>query len=73
VIGWNIRSLDTTTRTREQIMENIRKSLAPGAIILFHDTSMKSAELLEETLKFAQESGFKIVSVDRLLNLRPYA
>jgi peptidoglycan/xylan/chitin deacetylase (PgdA/CDA1 family) len=72
VIGWNIRSLDTTKDPDIVIFERIKKQLCPGAIILFHDTSSKTVNVLRQTLNFAKENGFKIVSTERLLNLKAY-
>jgi peptidoglycan/xylan/chitin deacetylase (PgdA/CDA1 family) len=71
-IGWDVRSLDTTNDSPEKIMKRIRKQIKPGSIILFHDTSDKTVEILKQTLNFAKENGFKIVSTERLLNLRTY-
>lgn len=72
VIGWNVRSLDTTKEPEEMIFERVKKQLKPGAVILFHDTSGKTVNVLRQTLNFAQENGFKIVSTERLFNLKAY-
>ncbi len=73
IIGWNIRSLDTTNDSEEKIADRVITQVKPGAIILFHDTSEKTAQVLKQTLNFAKENGFKIVSVEELLKLRVYA
>ena len=44
------------------------KRIKPGAIVLFHDTSDKSVEVLKRTLRFARQNGYKIVSLERLLS-----
>ncbi|MBN8696750.1 MAG: polysaccharide deacetylase family protein [Bacteroidetes bacterium] len=72
VIGWNVRSLDTTNDSAEKIMERIKKSLQPGSILLFHDTSDKTVDVLKQTLNFAKENGFKVVSIEQLLNIKAY-
>lgn len=72
VIGWNIRSFDTTSRSAAQILQNIRQQMRPGSILLFHDSSEKTLEVLEQTLIFAQENGFKIVSLEHLLSIPCY-
>lgn len=72
IIGWNIRSLDTTNDTEERIANRVISQIKPGAIILFHDTSEKTAQVLKQTLNFAVENGFKIVSVEELLKLKAY-
>jgi peptidoglycan/xylan/chitin deacetylase (PgdA/CDA1 family) len=73
IIGWNIRSLDTTSDTEEKISERVISQIKPGAVILFHDTSAKTVAVLKQTLNFAKENGFKIVSTEELLKLKAYA
>jgi peptidoglycan/xylan/chitin deacetylase (PgdA/CDA1 family) len=72
VIGWNVRSLDTTTDSAEIIYNRVITQLKPGSIVLFHDTSDKTVEVLKQTLNFAKENGFKVVNVDELLNIQAY-
>lgn len=72
IIGWNIRSLDTTSDTEDKIANRVISQIKPGAIILFHDTSEKTAQVLKQTLNFAKENGFKIVSVEELLKIKAY-
>jgi len=73
VVGWNVRSLDTTNDSEEQIAERVAKQVKAGGIILFHDTSTKTVAVLKQTLNFAKENGFKIVSLEHLLNIKAYA
>ena len=73
IIGWNIRSLDTTKDTEKKIAQRVVSQIKPGAIILFHDTSSKTIEVLKQTLNFAKENGFKIVSVEELLKIKAYS
>lgn len=72
LIGWNIRSLDTTKNTVEVITQRVQSQMKSGAIILFHDTSNKTIQVLEQTLNFAQDNGYKIVSVEQLLKIDAY-
>jgi peptidoglycan-N-acetylglucosamine deacetylase len=72
VIGWNVRSLDTTNDSEEMILKRVKEQVKPGSILLFHDTSAKTVSVLKQTLNFAKENGFKIVSTERLLNLKAY-
>jgi peptidoglycan/xylan/chitin deacetylase (PgdA/CDA1 family) len=72
VIGWNIRSLDTTKDSEEIIFARIKQQLKPGAIILFHDTSDKTNKVLKQTLLYAKEKGFKVVGLEQLLKLKAY-
>lgn len=72
IIGWSIRSLDTTADTAQIIAQRIQTQIKPGSIILFHDNSDKTIQVLKQTLKFAKENGYKIVSVERLLKIEAY-
>lgn len=72
IIGWTIRSLDTTADSAQTITRRVQTQIKPGAIILFHDTSDKTIQVLRQTLNFAKENGYKIVSVERLLGIEAY-
>lgn len=72
IIGWTIRSFDTTADTTQAITRRVQIQIKPGAIILFHDTSDKTIQVLKQTLNFAKENGYKIVSVERLLKIEAY-
>jgi peptidoglycan-N-acetylglucosamine deacetylase len=72
LIGWNSRSLDTTNDTVEVITQRVQSQIKPGAIILFHDTSAKTIEVLIQTLNFAQGNGYKVVGVEQLLKINAY-
>lgn len=72
IIGWSIRSLDTTADHAHTISQRVQKQIEPGAIILFHDTSDKTVQALRQTLDFARENGYRIVSVEHLLKIEAY-
>ncbi|RSK41386.1 polysaccharide deacetylase family protein [Mangrovimonas spongiae] len=72
-IGWNKRSLDTTSLSEKTVLNRITANLQPGDIILLHDTSEKSLRVLEQLLLFLEKKQFKSVTVDQLCNLKPYA
>jgi peptidoglycan/xylan/chitin deacetylase (PgdA/CDA1 family) len=72
LIGWNIRSLDTTKDSVEVITQRVQSQIKSGAIILLHDTSHKTIQVLEQILIFVQQQGYKIVSIEQLLNINSY-
>ena len=72
IIGWSIRSFDTTGDTVQNITRRVQSQIKPGAIILFHDASGKTIQVLKQTLNFAKENGYKIVSVEQLLKIKAY-
>ena len=71
-IGWNVRSLDTTYRSENQVLKRITTRTQKGAIILLHDTSAKSMAVLERLLVFLEERKLKSVTVDQLFQIRAY-
>ncbi len=72
VIGWNIRSLDTVIEDESKIFNRIIDKIKPGAIVLLHDTSLKTANVLEELLLFLQNQNYIVTPLDELLNLKAY-
>lgn len=72
IIGWTIRSFDTTAVTPQIITRRVQIKIKPGAIILFHDASDKTIQVLKQTLRFAKKNGYKIVSIEQLLKIKAY-
>lgn len=72
VIGWNIRSLDTVLTQEYDIMSRVLPRLQPGGIILFHDTSERTAKVLEQLLLYMTHKKYTSVTVDQLLNIEVY-
>jgi len=72
-IGWNIRSLDTVIKDEEKLLQKITDQLQPGAIVLLHDTSKITLQVLPRFIETARSKGYEFVRVDRLLNVEPYA
>lgn len=72
IIGWSNRSLDTVTLEEDKIYQRVCKKLKSGDIILFHDTSQRTVNVLKRLLPYLQKQGYISVSVDDLLNLHAY-
>jgi peptidoglycan/xylan/chitin deacetylase (PgdA/CDA1 family) len=73
VIGWNIRSLDGMVKDEKLLYHRIVKRVAPGGIVLLHDTSKHSVNVLEQLLQFLQKNNYTVVSLEQLLNIKAYA
>jgi peptidoglycan-N-acetylglucosamine deacetylase len=67
VMGWTIRSFDTSIKDPEKIMARIRKRWKPGAIILLHDTDKKVLTVVRMIIEEAGKRGFEIVRGDEML------
>jgi len=72
VVGWNIRSLDAVIEDENKIFNRIATRLAPGSIILLHDTSQKTVNVLEQLLILLQQQHYEAVTVNQLLNIPAY-
>lgn len=73
VIGWSIRSLDGVVKDEQVVYDRIVKRVAPGGIVLLHDTSQHSVNVLEQLLQFLQKNNYTVVSLEQLLNIKAYA
>ncbi|MEX1192664.1 MAG: polysaccharide deacetylase family protein [Brumimicrobium sp.] len=67
VIGWNIRSLDTFIHDENKIFNRIVRQVKPGSIILLHDTSERSVNVLERLLVYLKTQNYQCVTVEELL------
>ena len=72
-VGWSVRSMDTIIKNEKTLLDKINKSLKPGAIFLFHDTSKTALAVLPAFIKWVQQNGYEIVRLDKMLHLKPYA
>lgn len=71
-IGWNVRSLDTVISDNNKVIARVTSRLAPGSIVLLHDTDKKVLEIVRGIIRYASENGITIVAPDKLLNIEPY-
>ncbi|MEG0917783.1 MAG: polysaccharide deacetylase family protein [Myroides sp.] len=72
VIGWNVRSLDTVITSEDKILSRILDRFEKGSIILLHDTSTKTLNVLERLLIIMEKKQIQSVTVDELLNIKAY-
>ncbi len=72
-IGWNIRSLDTKIKDEEELYQRINKRIKPGSIILLHDTSQHTINVLERLLRRLHELNYITVTLEELLKIKAYA
>ncbi len=67
VIGWNIRSFDTTNRDKKRILNRITGKLKSGDIILLHDKTKDICWLTDEVLKYLKNNNLEAVTIEELL------
>ncbi len=72
VAGYSNRLWDTVATRKDILMARFRKNLRPGDIVLLHDTSALTAEILPELIRCTKDSRLSIVPLHELLNIDPY-
>lgn len=70
-IGWSLRTFDTV-KDPDQVLEKIKNNTLPGDIVLFHDTLEFIPQVVDKYLDWIKEQGWKIVGLDKLLNIQVY-
>ena len=71
-IGWSVRSFDTYIKQKEKILKRITKNLKGGDIILLHDTTQQTVEILKDFIIFLKQQEFEPVTIDKLMNVKSY-
>jgi len=71
--GWSVRSLDTTKDSKEKIVARLTNNIKRGDVVLLHDTSQKSVEVLEQFLVFLENNKIQTLTIDQLFNTPAYA
>jgi len=72
-IQWDVDSLDWKKEmTRENIFSRVVKRTGKGSILLFHNDTPHTRDVLSDILEALTESGFDFVTVSDLLLSEPY-
>jgi peptidoglycan-N-acetylglucosamine deacetylase len=69
VIGWSIRSFDTTKKDAQKVTKRVIKGLHPGAVILMHDAQAVAPKALENIIIKAKEQGYRFVGLDEIFGI----
>jgi peptidoglycan/xylan/chitin deacetylase (PgdA/CDA1 family) len=72
-VGWSVRSMDTVIKDEKKLLDKISRSIKPGAVFLFHDTSKIILSVLPAFIQEVKNRGYTIIPLDKLLHLKPYA
>lgn len=72
VIGWSIRTLDTVKGDSETIINKVKKRLAPGKIVLLHDTTDGIDVALESLINYLISQDYSIVGLHEVINDKWY-
>ncbi len=75
VINWSADSMDWRDRNVDSILINTLPDVRNGGILLFHSgpgDSAATVAALPELIETLKMQGYEFVTVDKLLNLKPY-
>ncbi len=72
VIGWNVRSFDTSSRNPSKTVKKICKKIRSGSIVLLHDRHENIVPLLEQLLPEIERKNLSFATVNELINEEPY-
>ena len=72
--GWTHRTFDTTSIIRSSLINNTLSAINKNnkTILLFHDTKNITVATLDEILQKLNETGTKIVNIEKSINQLPY-
>jgi hypothetical protein len=62
-VGWNVRSMDTIAKSKEQLLEKLRKMTRPGAIVLLHDRCPVTVDTLTDYIVYCKQQGFTFTTL----------
>ena len=72
VIGWNLRSYDTTIKDKDRLINRILNGIKNGSVILLHDTTPGIEIILQKILDHAREKNLKVVGVEEMFQINAY-
>jgi len=64
VMGWSIRSYDTSSNNPEKVVLRVKRLLRPGAVILLHDRCSNTPGVVEEIVQYARAQGYEFLRPD---------
>lgn len=72
VIGWNLRSYDTTIKDHGRLLKRILNGIKNGSVILLHDTTPGIEIVLQKILDHARKENLKVVSIEEMFQISAY-
>lgn len=62
-IGWNVRSMDTIMKSKDQLLQKLKLETKPGAIVLLHDRCEITIEALTDYIAFCKAQGYTFTTI----------
>ena len=66
LIQWSVDTYDWKGRSTSTIMNNVRKQFTDGDIVLMHDIKDKTPTTAKTMIRWLQENGYMILTIDEL-------
>ena len=70
LVTWSVDSLDWKYKNVEAILQNARKRLRDGGVILMHDIHETTVDAVPELVDLLREDGFEFVTIAELIDIR---
>ena len=67
--GWSVRSYDTVAKNPDATFKKITKNLKWGDIVLMHDTSKMSVDILEKVLEYLKTENLNSITLSTLFKI----
>jgi peptidoglycan-N-acetylglucosamine deacetylase len=71
-IQWSIDSLDWQNLSKEEIVQRVSNRAHKGAIVLFHNNGLHTADALPELIAYYKKQGYQIVPISELIYHQDY-
>lgn len=62
-IGWSLRSMDTIAKTKDELLQNLKRKTKPGDIILLHDRCEITVGTLTDYIAFCKDQGYTFTTL----------
>lgn len=62
-VGWNLRSLDTVTTSKEALLHKLKSETKPNSIVLLHDRCELTVQVLTEYIDDCLSRGYTFVTL----------
>jgi peptidoglycan/xylan/chitin deacetylase (PgdA/CDA1 family) len=72
VVGWSVRSYDTSIKDKVKLMNRIFRLMKNGSVILLHDSTPGIDIVLENVIGQAKKMNLNIVGIEKLLGIKAY-
>jgi peptidoglycan/xylan/chitin deacetylase (PgdA/CDA1 family) len=67
VMGWSLRSYDTSSNNPEKVLKRLKSLLKPGVVILLHERCPDTLAVIDEFIQYARRLGYEFIRPDILL------